>query len=403
MTTYRATRNAITGLAVAGILFGALSPAAATCFWQSGPLPNDGAPPTTPFSLLALSANDIWAANNGDRELLHWNGSAWSEVTIPVNTPPDTGLFSLAVTGTSDSDLWIDAIFRSESDQYAKSIHFDGNRWTVTRMPTGFPPSKICPGQGDGPNISAMQAFSPTDVWSAGEVCHIENGKSIFEGISEHWDGVRWNILPFAAPLKFLPFGLPEEMSGTSDHDIWVLGEQSVIEHFNGRRWAIASGYGALNALIDGVFAGSPDDAWAVGFVPKTGDPGSQTRTFAAHWNGRDWEQFATPNEDGPNFERANALRAVSGSAPNDVWAVGETDKPGSPNHNARLQVMHWNGVNWSNHTSAQLGAGGFYSVVDLGVRDVWALGGDNPNSGSSNPIASFRCSAGASEPLEIP
>jgi hypothetical protein len=345
-----------------------------------------------PLSIRAFSSGDIWVADDAERALLHWNGIAWSVVAIPVNTAPNTGLFALAVTGTSDNDLWIDATFRSETDQYSKSLHFDGTRWTVTRMPSGFAERNICAGQGEGPFMSAMQSFGPNDVWATGEVCHVVQGKDIFEAISEHWDRSQWNILPMAAPLKFSPFSLPSDMSGTSDHDIWVVGEQSVVEHFNGRRWSISSPYERFSDLFEGVFAIAPNDVWVVGHVPKTGDPGSQTRTFAAHWNGSLWLQIPTPNEDGQNAERANDLHAVSGSATDDVWAVGETDRPGSPNHNARLEVLHWDGATWSDQTSSQLGPGGFFSVIDLGFRDVWALGGDNPNSGPDNPIASFRC-----------
>ena len=392
MTRHFALRKASVGVAIAAILFGTLSPAAATCLWQTGQLPVSGNSPLMPLSIRAFSSGDIWVADDAERALLHWNGIAWSVVAIPVNTAPNTGLFALAVTGTSDNDLWIDATFRSETDQYSKSLHFDGTRWTVTRMPSGFAERNICAGQGEGPFMSAMQSFGPNDVWATGEVCHVVQGKDIFEAISEHWDRSQWNILPMAAPLKFSPFSLPSDMSGTSDHDIWVVGEQSVVEHFNGRRWSISSPYERFSDLFEGVFAIAPNDVWVVGHVPKTGDPGSQTRTFAAHWNGSLWLQIPTPNEDGQNAERANDLHAVSGSATDDVWAVGETDRPGSPNHNARLEVLHWDGATWSDQTSSQLGPGGFFSVIDLGFRDVWALGGDNPNSGPDNPIASFRC-----------
>jgi hypothetical protein len=381
--------------AVVGILFGTISPAAASCLWQTGQLPKSKLfLSVEPESIRAFSSSDIWAANNADRTLLHWDGAKWSVVAIPVNTPPNTALVARAVTGTSDNDLWVDAMFLSQSDQYAKSLHFDGSRWTVARMPSGYPLNQICPGQGDGPNISSMQSFGLNDVWAAGIVCHVVSGKDIFVGVSEHWDGVRWKITLLADSLHVLPFGLPSEMSGTSDHDIWLLGEQSVIEHFDGQRWSISSKYGVFNALMEGVFAGAADDAWVVGFIPKTGNPGSEPRSFAAHWNGIEWLQIPTPNVDGQSAQHSNDLHAVSGSAPNDVWAVGENDRHSSPPHGAiRLEVMHWDGSTWSNESMEQLGLGGFFSAVDLGHHDVWALGSDNPDIGNGNPIGSFRCS----------
>jgi hypothetical protein len=124
------------------MLFGGQTPAAASCLWQTGLLPNNTLFPI-PASVKAFSPTDIWAADNADRSILHWDGAAWSVVSIPVSTPPNSITSALAVTGTSDNDLWVDGLVRTDTEQYSKSLHFDGNRWNVARMPSGFNQKKI--------------------------------------------------------------------------------------------------------------------------------------------------------------------------------------------------------------------------------------------------------------------
>lgn len=85
----------------------------------------------------------------------------------------------------------------------------------------------------------------------------------------------------------------------------------------------------------------SATDAWAVGEVLPT--TGVTTRTLIQRWNGRTWRVVPSPSPD-PSF---NALRAIDGAAPNDVWAIGNIGDDGYGGNSAGL-VLRWNGSAWS-------------------------------------------------------
>ena len=56
------------------------------------------------------------------------------------------------------------------------------------------------------------------------------------------------------------------------------------------------------------------------------------------------WTQVDSPNP--ANYY--NQLRSVSGSGPNDIWAVGAFVNYGEPNGARHPLAVHWNGSTWS-------------------------------------------------------
>ena len=73
-----------------------------------------------------------------------------------------------------------------------------------------------------------------------------------------------------------------------------------------------------------------------------------------------------------PNDSYTNWLNSVSGSEPNDVWAVGTYITRGLP---ATL-TMHWDGAQWSIVDSISTGDDAqLYSVSVFAPNDVWAVG----------------------------
>lgn len=107
-------------------------------------------------------------------------------------------------------------------------------------------------------------------------------------------------------------------------------------------------------------------DVWAVG-----------TGSFAAlteHWDGHSWSIVSNPSGSGPSG--SIALWSVSGSGPNDIWAVGDADHP-DPN----VFAEHWNGTSWMsippvNKYFFSL----LYAVASVSPNDVWAVGYEAPS-----------------------
>jgi hypothetical protein len=131
-------------------------------------------------------------------------------------------------------------------------------------------------------------------------------------------------------------------------------------------------GTGVFNAILSAVSATSTTDAWAVG--SNSANPQHTIQTLAEHWDGATWTAVRTPNRR--NAE--NELNGVAAVAPNDVWAVGDTN---SSQRSVQITLIeHWDGTRWSIVPSpnVQTGFGDanvLQAVSAVSSTDVWATG----------------------------
>lgn len=112
------------------------------------------------------SANDVWAIGSvGDDGyggpaagiVLHWDGSAWSQVTVP-DLPLLEDVFAL-----SANDVWLVGRAFSWADLKVVpvALHWNGQTWQRTVMSTA---------PNDGAGFHTVAALSPTKVYAAGTV-----------------------------------------------------------------------------------------------------------------------------------------------------------------------------------------------------------------------------------------
>jgi hypothetical protein len=148
------------------------------------------------------------------------------------------------------------------------------------------------------------------------------------------------------SPVRFSGF---TGVTVISPSDVWAVGsritqlhrryvDQAIVtEHWNGANWSIVKARVAprgvrfnLSDLL-AVSGTASDDVWAVGaYRRRFEDP---TRTLIEHWNGRRW--IASADLPGTGFW----LYGVTAVSPTDVWAFGN-DSDGAA-------VMHFNGTRW--------------------------------------------------------
>jgi hypothetical protein len=134
----------------------------------------------------------------------------------------------------------------------------------------------------------------------------------------------------------------------------------------------------ALHGKLWGVDALSATNAWAVGtiFQDPKGAPTSNFRPLIMHWDGRSWRRVPVPS-----IANESSLLAVSGTSPDDVWAVGSWTQ--SLHHTGEALILHWNGKKWRLARSA-----GSFKVSQLiavsarSATDTWAVG-DSGNNGA--------------------
>jgi hypothetical protein len=133
----------------------------------------------------------------------------------------------------------------------------------------------------------------------------------------------------------------------------WIALESGVLPE---ARWAGAN-------YLNGVWAVSSDQAWAVG--------NSWNQPIIGQWNGHAWNLVDVPTDG-----RADRLSAVASSA-GAAWAVGGSYADGNGNGATKGLIYAWDGSAWNLVTHPEP-PGSHYSFHDLVVfspRDVWVVG----------------------------
>jgi hypothetical protein len=135
-----------------------------------------------------------------------------------------------------------------------KIVHFDGAQWT-----------DASPAVGEG-ELRSVWGSAAADVWAVGE-----------QGIMLHWDGATWTKVGVGTSRDLLG------VFGTGSTDVWAVGRHTVL-HYDGTTWsAVQTGFDG--ASFNAVWAGSPDDVWAVG------EGGIVLHFDGVSWRRLGWEQ----------------------------------------------------------------------------------------------------------------
>ena len=230
----------------------------------------------------AVSANDVWAvgyrggttsATPIETFILHWNGTAWTQVMSP-NVP--TGANQLfGITAITANDIW--AVGSAAGAPLA--VHWNGSTWNVATVEVGSGLSTE--------KLTAVSGKAANDVWAVGD------GKGVFTNQTfatlKHWDGTRWSEKTCRAASSSNP---PDGYEGTG-----------------------------ADAYFTGVSAAAVNDVWAVG-VHGSGP-------MILHWDGEAWTAVTHPRA----FPNAAVLRAVTTLNGGSAWSVGleiDVDPSGS-------------------------------------------------------------------------
>lgn len=362
--------------------------------WQQALSPNVSGPTAVNNQLLATEAvavNDVWAVGwaqdpNGPpyvkRTLIeHFNGNAWNIVASP-NPRNDTRTQLYSVSATSANDVW--AVGSSDDGKLPSRTliqHWDGTRWSIVSSPS--PDNQFN-------ELRGVAAISANDAWAVGYRGGTRNDTPI-ETFILHWDGASWTQFPSANVSGGANqlFGVTAISAG----DIWAVGSVSgapLALHWNGSSWSVVPvgvGSGLSTESFASVSGSAGNDVWAVG--QGKGIFTSQTFATIRHWNGSRWSEqlcraaSASNPPDGYEGGGTNAyFTGVSTGASNDVWAVGVIG--------SGPMILHWDGQAWTavTHPRAYPNAASLLGVTALANGNAWSVGMeiDVSSSGSVSP-----------------
>ncbi|MEK6606576.1 MAG: hypothetical protein AABZ30_02845 [Myxococcota bacterium] len=164
------------------------------------------------------------------------------------------------------------------------------------------------------------------------------------EDLILHHDGSAWRRMDVEAPTLWWVYGFAHE-------DVWAVGEQGAVLHFDGSEWTpVEGGYGYT---LWGVWGAAPNDLWAVGGTSNGSMP-----ALIRRYDGSVWADV----DAGLGVDVARYFK-VWGTAIDDVFIVGEGGV-----------IVHFDGVNFTQMSSGT--ADRLITVYGRGSDDVWAVGG---------------------------
>jgi hypothetical protein len=310
--------------------------------------PNPGYYGNIVWAVSARTPSDAWAVgvqateDSNDTLAMHWNGTAWSAVPTPNPVSPCqdgdilwNGNALHGVAAVSAQDVWAVG-----SECYSMNTlleHWDGAAWSI--VPGASLPK--ADGLDEWAALDGVAAISSSNVWAVGY-----RSSGGLEPLIEHYDGVRWSVVPSARPGRTDSY--LSAVAATGPSDVWAVGgagTSNFVEHWNGSTWSVvASPQPAGGSSLDAVTAISPTDAWAVGSRRRaTG----ATVTFTVHWDGVSWSEVPSPNPSSTG-DATNVLRSVAAVSASNVWAVGMYHNDQTSFHQRRTLALHWNGSRWS-------------------------------------------------------
>lgn len=279
--------------------------------WSVVPSPNFGTDDNELSAIAAVSDDDIWAVGHYQvtqtemRSLiLHWNGSVWSNVSIP-----EIGTFGdelLGVAAVSSNNVYAVG-YKSVVNHIRRTLimRWNGTTWSVVTSPN----------YGENYNtLYDIAVISSNDIWAV--------GRGSNKTLTMHWNGASWSIV--SSPTTWTS-GTLEGVAALSSNDVWAVGKVSddnynyrpTILHWNGATWVAVTvpDSGSDNSGLYDVSIWSANDVWAVGSVASEGP----SLTLTEHWNGTSWSIVPSPNVGSDS----NSFEAVAATSSGNIWAAG--------------------------------------------------------------------------------
>lgn len=299
----------------------------------------------TLFGVSALAADDVWAVGLGGT-IAHFDGGAWREVGIgaaPVGWSAMHGAGGrIVLVGSSGAIAVSDgaglvpidsptaftlrgvhsadgATFWAVGDN-GTVIRGQGDAWSLVAVPTSQ-------------NLRAVVALAPTDAYAVGD-----------GGVVLHFNGALWSPVT-ALPASLVGRGF-RGVSAFGAGQVLVTGAQGAMMY-----GSADAGFKVIQGFDD---LGEISAAWSLGALSvAVGENSSIFRDSGTGWQA-------------DNVPTTQHLRAVWGSAPDDIWAVGLAGV-----------IVHWDGAAWTKVASP----------VGVALEAVWGTARNDAYAAGQNGV----------------
>jgi hypothetical protein len=267
-------------------------------------------------AITVVSAKDAWAVGytgtftttaSTRTLLLHWNGTAWSQVTRPA---PVAGALS-GVTATASRGWAVGYVPNGHNFPNSLALRLSGATWSRASISGGI--------ELVGAAITGTNA-----AWAVG---YNEQGSEL-----ERWNGSKWTFEPSILPDDL--YLMPAIAAGPGGTAFTVGVKQSftaspvpVVLRLTGSSWHPVTVHAPSNGQLNAVAFTPGGGAWTAGATGRS--------TLILHWNGAAWARVASPNPGG-----SNEINGLGFAAAGNGWAVGTSG--------GQTLILHWNGKAWN-------------------------------------------------------
>jgi hypothetical protein len=317
--------------------------------WRAVPVPSSVVSPASLNDVSASGPASAWAvgadAETGFRQgtplILHWNGTAWSKVTLPSVAGPG---YLTSVSAGSRSSVWVLGTDKSGT----VLLHWNGRRWRTV----GFPGRATA-------TVTSVAAAPHGRAWLVGAR---KNAAGASEILVERWNGVAWHVAATG-----LGQGTLAKVRVSASGDVWAAGADAngvtLIAHEHRGTWTSIPGPAITN--VNDVLGVSTADVWTVGiiFSPRQYEPA------ISHWDGSTWTTVNVP---------ANVITQDLSISPDisgqPQWAGAEAGINPS-----RTLYAYYDGTAWSSVPGATALSGvndaGNVTAHIPGTEATWGVG----------------------------
>ena len=257
------------------------------------------------------AANDVWAAGQFGRYVLHWNGKGW-RVARQWRSGQITGL-----TAINARDVWIFGT-TTDGSRTVGTWHFDGTTWS--------------PASGAAGSLYRASALSQNDIWAIGA----NSGADVIL----RYDGHTWSRVRTGPSLNGIE---PEDILAVSNRDVWVAGTVTSrgdlphleLLHWNGSHWsrlptglAAWAGRLAVGPNGDVLLTATPANASATGLIVHASSRGWGSAMVVAGGMASGVSDVALAPQSGSLWATGGILTRLGGAAA--IWS-GPLGRAGHP------------------------------------------------------------------------
>lgn len=286
-------------------------------------------------------ANDLWAVGyvlnfatfKQDGVSAHFNGTSW-EVGPSMGSDPNVETIPRAVWGLKPGD------YRASTTKGKVLLYSEAPnaRWLVCG-------NFGCSTPNTTNSLVSIWGFSGNDFWIAGVNSMYQCGGATCTaktaGMPASW-GEGTLTGTSSSDLWYSQFDKAFHWDGTSwtthssiqARTIWARAKNDVwagdrtLQHYDGATWSPAYNIegGAAPGIITSISGTATDDVWAVGYEPSTGSHPA----FSAHWDGKAWTLKPLP---------------INAGQMQSVWAVSKKEAYAVSFDGG---IFKWDGTAWS-------------------------------------------------------